>query len=180
MPSLNDLHQQIEQCTNCELCRTRTHAVPGAVNPEAKVLFIGEAPGRKEDETGLPFVGAAGKVLDEMLAGVGLARADVFITSILKCRPPKNRDPKPEEIKACLPLLTKQIELINPKVIVTLGRFALNFFKPHAIIGECHGQPFSHKGRTILPVYHPAATIYNRKLREPLAKDFQTIHDLLS
>lgn len=178
-PTLADLHKQIAHCSNCDLCQTRTQAVPGAASSTAKVFFIGEAPGRKEDETGLPFVGAAGRVLDEMLATINLARNDVFITSVLKCRPPNNRDPKPEEIEACLPYLAQQVEIIQPKLIVTLGRFALNLFRPEAIIGESHGHPFSDNGYTILPVYHPAAAIYNRKLREPLARDFATIRDYL-
>ncbi|MDH3392606.1 MAG: uracil-DNA glycosylase [Desulfobulbaceae bacterium] len=179
MPSLTDLHNEIAHCTNCALCQSRTQTVPGGPCATAKVFFIGEAPGKNEDKTGLPFVGAAGRVLDEMLATIDLARSDVFITSVLKCRPPDNRDPKPEEIKACLPYLAQQVEIIQPKLIVTLGRFALHLFRPDAIIGESHGKPFTDNGYTILPVYHPAAAIYNRKLREPLARDFKTISDLL-
>lgn len=178
-PTLADLHQQIEQCTKCDLCHTRTQTVPGGPCATAEVFFIGEAPGKNEDTSGLPFVGAAGRVLDEMLATIDLARDDVFITSVLKCRPPNNRDPKAEEIEACLPYLARQVEIIEPKLIVTLGRFALHLFRPEAIIGESHGRPFSDNGYTILPVYHPAAAIYNRKLREPLARDFATIRDYL-
>lgn len=177
--TLADLHRQIERCDSCGLCRTRTRTVPGAGGSAAEVFFIGEAPGKKEDATGQPFVGAAGRVLDEMLAAIGLARADVFITSVLKCRPPDNRDPLPAEIEACLPFLAQQVAIIRPKLIVALGRFALHLFRPEAVIGACHGRPFTDNGYPILPVYHPAAAIYNRKLREPLARDFAKILDFL-
>ncbi|MDH5298988.1 MAG: uracil-DNA glycosylase [Desulfobulbaceae bacterium] len=179
MPPLVTLHEQIAACTACALCRARTHAVAGAGSATARIFFIGEAPGRKEDETGLPFVGAAGRVLDGLLAGIGLARGDVFITSILKCRPPGNRDPQPHEIEACLPHLARQVEIISPRLIVTLGRHALGLFRPGAVIGESHGRPFPDNDYTILPLYHPAAAIYNRKLREPLARDFAIIGDFL-
>jgi len=177
--TLADLHRQIEQCTACDLGRTRIRVVPGTGSSTAKVFFIGEAPGKKEDATGLPFVGAAGRVLDEMLATINLSRADVFITSVLKCRPPENRDPRPEEIAACLPFLAQQVKIIRPKLIVTLGRFALQLFQPEAIIGACHGRLFTDNDYPILPVYHPAAAIYNRKLREPLARDFAIIRDFI-
>ncbi len=173
------LRQRIEACTECSLCHTRARVVPGAGNATARVFFIGEAPGRKEDESGLPFVGAAGRVLDELLAGVGLTRSEVFITSILKCRPPDNRDPLPEEVAACLPYLAAQVELIRPRLIATLGRHALAIFRTGVTIGEIHGQPFRDNDYTILPLYHPAAAIYNRRLRPVLADDFAKIPDFL-
>lgn len=179
MPPLTVLHQQIAACTACNLCRTRTHAVPGAGSDTARVFFIGEAPGQREDRSGLPFVGAAGKVLAELLAGIGLDREEVFITSILKCRPPDNRDPRPEEVSACLPHLAAQVEIIRPRLIVTLGRHALALFRPGTVIGECHGQPFTDNDYSILPLYHPAAAIYNRRLRPLLAADFDRIRDFL-
>jgi len=179
MPPLTALHREIAACTNCELCRTRTHAVPGTGSATARVFFIGEAPGRKEDATGLPFVGAAGKGLDGLLAGIGLTRAEVFITSILKCRPPANRDPSPEETAACLPHLARQVAIIRPRLIVTLGRHALALFRTGMTIGEIHGRPFADNDYTILPLYHPAAAIYNRKLRPTLEADFTKILDFL-
>jgi len=163
-----------------DLAKTAKHLVFGEGNPEAKIIFIGEAPGRNEDETGLPFVGAAGKFLDELLESIGLARKDVYITSILKYRPPKNRDPKPAEKAEFWPYLQAQLEVIQPQLIVTLGRHGLNCFLPKAVIGAVHGQPQAWEGYTILSLYHPAAVLYNSKMRQTLFDDFKVINTLLS
>ncbi len=151
--------------------------VPGEGNPDADILFVGEAPGQKEDEQGKPFVGAAGKFLAEMLEIIGLKRDDVFITNIVKQRPPDNRDPLPEEITAHWPLLEKQIAIINPKIIVMLGRHSMSRLLPDVgTISKIHGQPFRRKdGRVYLPLYHPAAALYNGGLRDTLIADFKKI-----
>jgi len=162
-----------------DLAKTATRLVPGAGSPNAKAVFIGEAPGRNEDRTGLPFVGAAGKFLDELLASVGLQRADVFITSILKYRPPNNRDPKPAEKAAFWPYLLAQLEVIQPKLIVTLGRHSTNCFLPDLQISQVHGQAHMWQGYTILPLYHPAAVLYNSAMRHTLIDDFAVIKTLI-
>ncbi len=151
--------------------------VPGAGNPDSDILFVGEAPGKKEDELGVPFVGAAGKFLNEMLASIGLKREDIFITNIVKQRPPENRDPTPEEIEAHLPLLMKQIDIIDPKVIVMLGRHSMSKLLPGVgTISQIHGKPFRRKdGRVYLPLYHPAAALYNGVIRQTLLEDFSKI-----
>ncbi|HZM64053.1 MAG TPA: uracil-DNA glycosylase, partial [Candidatus Saccharimonadales bacterium] len=147
-------------------------------SPNAKVLFIGEAPGKKEDETGRPFVGASGKFLTELIEGIGLERKDVYITSILKYRPPNNRDPKPAEKEAFWPYLLAQIEVIQPEVIVTLGRHSANCFLPELKIGHEHGKPQKWQGWTILPLYHPAAALYNGSQRQIIITDFAHIRAL--
>lgn len=149
--------------------------VPGAGNPDAEIIFIGEAPGAKEDLTGRPFVGASGKFLDQMLAEIGMVRADVFITSIVKYRPPANRDPTRLELAESLPYLLRQIEIIQPRLIVFLGRHAMNCFLSGLKIGDCHGQLIQHEGRNFLPLYHPAAALYNGSLRQSLTDDFKLI-----
>lgn len=171
-----------------EIAKTCTNPVPGEGNPDAKILFIGEAPGAQEDKLGRPFVGASGKFLDEMLASIGLQRVDVFITNIVKFRPPDNRDPKPDEIKACLPSLLEQISVIKPKIIIFLGRHSMNVFFPELKISEAHGKPMK---RTInrsgsksieaifLPLYHPAAALYNGGMRQTLLEDFLKIPNIL-
>jgi DNA polymerase len=154
--------------------------VPGSGSQNASVLFIGEGPGKKEDETGKPFVGAAGKFLDTLLASIDLDRQKVFIANVVKCRPPNNRDPLPQEIASCKPYLKRQIVAIQPKIIATLGRFSLNLFLPKAQISRDHGQPQKLDNLTILPLYHPAAALYNGSLREVLLQDFQILKKLLS
>lgn len=151
--------------------------VPGAGNPDTDILFVGEAPGKKEDEMGVPFVGAAGKFLSEMLASIGLKREDIFITNIVKQRPPENRDPTLEEIEKHWPLLMKQIEIINPKIIVMLGRHSMSKLLPGVgTISQIHGKPFRRAdGRVYLPLYHPAAALYNGGLRQTLLDDFAKI-----
>lgn len=189
---LEKLHERIRTCKACPLYKQATHAVPGSGNPKAKVFFIGEAPGRNEDLQGEPFVGAAGKFLNKMLESIGLERSDVFITSVMKHRPPKNRDPKPSEIKACKPYLMEQLEIIRPKIIVLLGRHAMGLFLPGLVISKVHGQPQygmgisteSKRSRVLkrqlfLPLYHPAAALYNPNMKKVHLEDFQKIRELL-
>lgn len=168
----------------CELRKTALNVVPGIGSADARLLFIGEAPGKKEDETGEPFVGAAGKFLNEMLASIGLNREDIYITNVVKYRPPNNRDPLPEEVAACWPWLRAQVELIAPKIIVLLGRHALERFVPGKRISVEHGKAFR---RTVpdlgtyvfFALYHPAAALYNGSMRETLMKDFAKIPKIL-
>lgn len=162
-----------------ELAASAIQLVPGEGSADAAILVIGEAPGAAEDREGRPFVGASGKFLAEMLADIGLTRDDVFITNIVKYRPPNNRDPLPEEIKAFWPYLMKQIEIIQPKLIVTLGRYAMNVFLPGLKISAVHGQPKRKNGQVYLPLYHPAAALYNGGMRATLKEDFARIPDIL-
>lgn len=173
----------VRDCT-CVLRDTATQAVLGNGSTNAKIIFIGEAPGKKEDAQGIPFIGAAGKLLDELLASVQLQREDIYITNIVKYRPPDNRDPSPEEILACQEWLIEEIRIINPKVIVTLGRHAMGHFLPDAKISEVHGKLFRENVpalgmRNILPLYHPAAALYNGGLRTTLFQDFKKISQLM-
>lgn len=161
------------------LAKTATKLVPGEGSPDAEVMFVGEAPGAKEDQQGLPFVGAAGKFLNEMLAGIGLERSDVYITNIVKYRPPNNRDPEPEEIQAFMPYLKRQIDIIQPKLIVFLGRHAMGVFLPSLRISQVHGQPKRKDGQVYLPLFHPAAALYNGSMRETLIEDFNKIPAIL-
>ncbi len=163
-----------------ELAAGATQLVFGDGSPEAEVLFIGEAPGKKEDELGLPFVGAAGRFLDEMLALIGLGRKDVYITNIVKYRPPDNRDPYPDEKTAFLPYLREQIAAIAPKLIVTLGRHSMDALLPGLRISDCHGQPKRFKGQVYLPLFHPAAALYNGSMRQTLIEDFARIPRILA
>jgi len=153
--------------------------VVGDGNPQAELMFVGEAPGAKEDLLGRPFVGASGKFLDQMLESIGLTREDVFVTNIVKYRPPKNRDPSPHEIAVCLPYLVSQIAVIKPRLVVLLGRHSMNVFLPKLKISEAHGQIFIKSKITFLPLYHPAAALYNSKLRNTLKADFAQIANIL-
>lgn len=177
LTSLDTIAVAIHDCTACPLAAGRLTAVPGDGDPQSELLFIGEGPGKKEDETGHPFVGAAGKFLDEMLKAIGKTRAEVFVTNVVKCRPPENRDPEPDEISTCTDLfLWKQIELMNPKLIVTLGRHSMGLFLPPEMkISQVHGQPKKVRDRVILPLYHPAAALYNGGMRTTLMYDFKKI-----
>ncbi|HSX16665.1 MAG TPA: uracil-DNA glycosylase [Patescibacteria group bacterium] len=163
-----------------DLAKTAKHLVFGEGSPDAKIVFIGEAPGRNEDETGRPFIGAAGRVLDELLESIGLRRQDVYVTSILKYRPPDNRDPKPEEKTEFWPYLSAQLEVIVPQLIVTLGRHSTNCFLPDVQISKVHGQPLQWKGYTLLPLYHPAAALYNGSMRQTLLDDFAAIAKIIT
>lgn len=171
---------EVKVCPKCELARTRTHAVPGEGNPSARVMLIGEGPGWHEDQQGLPFVGNAGKFLNELLAHAGLKREDVFITNVVKCRPPGNRDPLPDEIAACAPYLERQITAINPDVVVTLGRFSMAKWFPGERISRIHGQPKLVEGRLIVPMYHPAAALHQAALRGSIEEDFAKLPSFLA
>jgi len=177
--ALRDLSEQIAVCPKCELAKTRTHAVPGEGNPNADIVFVGEGPGFYEDQQARPFVGPAGKFLDELLASIGLKRADVFICNVLKCRPPGNRDPLPGEIGACKPWLDEQLEIIQPKVIVTLGRFSMSRYFAGQSIGRIHGQPKRIGEVTVVPMYHPAAALHQASLRRTIEEDFRKLPAVL-
>jgi len=179
MIELNQLGQEIANCRACRLAKGRTNAVPGEGYSQADIMFIGEAPGEREDRSGKPFVGAAGKFLDELLASIGLARSDVYIANIIKCRPPGNRDPLPDELLACKPWLDRQIELIKPRMIVTLGRFSMSLYFPGKTIGKIHGNPVSSNGIIYFPMYHPAAALHQGGLKEVIKADMQKIPELL-
>jgi len=176
---LQEIAAEVAVCPDCELCRTRTLAVPGEGNHNAKILLIGEGPGWHEDQKGVPFVGAAGKFLTELLGFAGLTREDVFITNVVKCRPPGNRDPYPDEIAACSKYLDRQIEAINPDVIVTLGRFSMSRWFPGERISKIHGQPKREGDRMIVPMYHPAAALHQGALRVPIQEDFAKLPKML-
>ena len=177
---LEDLREQVRACRACPLCGGRTQTVFGDGNPQARVLFIGEAPGKNEDLQGLPFVGKAGQNLNTLLDIAGLRREDVYIANVLKCRPPGNRDPRPEEIEACTPFLREQTRAINPEFIVTLGNFATKFvLKTDRGITRLHGT-LQKAGRfKVFPIYHPAAAIYDHSKWEALENDFATLGTLL-
>ena len=180
MSELTDVHRQVEVCTKCDLWKSRTHAVPGAGDPEARVTFVGEAPGFHEDRQGLPFVGAAGHLLDQLLASIGLDRSEVFITNVVKCRPPANREPLPGEIDTCYPYLARQLELISPQVVVTLGRYSMaRLLGPNLSISRIHGQPQKVGSRIILPLFHPAAALRQERYRAALEQDFQLLPQIL-
>jgi uracil-DNA glycosylase family 4 len=170
---------EVASCTRCLLHRGRTKAVPGEGPPDAEILFIGEAPGFHEDQQGRPFVGSAGQFLDELLESIGLKREDVFITNVIKCRPPGNRDPLPEEMEACKPFLDRQVELLQPKVIVTLGRFSMARAFPKARISRIHGQPRKIGGIIYYPMYHPAAALHQPSLRRTVEEDMHRIPELI-
>ena len=170
---------EVVKCTKCPLSLARTNAVPGDGPPWASVVLIGEGPGRNEDAHGRPFVGAAGKQLDALLELAGLARADVFITNVVKCRPPENRRPTPAEVMACGPYLDRQLWLIGPKVVVLLGDSALKRFLPEESLATAHGRLYRKRGLALFPTYHPAAMIYNRDLERVSADDFKALKDLL-
>lgn len=174
-PDIDQIASDVVACTRCVLSETRTNAVPGDGPPNAAVMFIGEGPGQNEDQQGLPFVGRAGKLLDSLLDEVPLKREDVYITNVVKCRPPGNRDPEPDEVAACLPYLEAQIELIDPRVIVTLGRHSMLRFYPQGKISNDHGRIINIGKRVLLPVYHPAAALRNPRLNETLREDMRRI-----
>jgi DNA polymerase len=178
--ALKRIAQEVSVCTQCALHHSRKLAVPGEGPTNAEILCIGEGPGFHENEQGRPFVGAAGKFLEELLASINLKRTDVFIANVLKCRPPGNRDPLPEELAACNNYLERQIQAINPKVIVTLGRFSMANFLPNAKISQVHGQATRVRGRLIVAMYHPAAALHQRSLRPIIEVDFAQLPDLIA
>jgi DNA polymerase len=182
--ALREYSEQTSTCTRCALAQGRTQVVFGSGSPDAELMFVGEAPGFHEDQQGIPFVGQAGKLLDKLLGGIGLTRADVFVANVLKCRPPGNRDPLPEEIAACEPHLFRQIELIEPTVVATLGNFATKLLsgKPQGIT-RVHGyeQEVTLGTRKVLlfPIYHPAAALYTPSMLKVLEEDFARIPGIL-
>ena len=177
--NLGELSQLIKRCPDCDLSQTRTQAVPGEGPDTAAIMFIGEGPGYYEDKSGRPFVGNAGKFLDELLQHAGLKRCDVFITNVVKCRPPQNRDPLRDEIDACDKWLKHQINVIDPKVIVTLGRISMGKFFAGESISKIHGQPHKVGDRTIVPMFHPAAALHQERFRSLIVDDFKQLPEIL-
>src|SRR5579859_2748534 len=172
---LKEVAAEASVCTKCDLCKGRTKAVPGEGNAQAKILFIGEGPGFNEDRQGRPFVGPAGQFLEELLASINLKRSDVFITNVVKCRPPNNRDPEPGEIAACNDYLDRQIAAINPGVIVTLGRHSMAKFFGSEKVSVIHGRARRIDGRVCIAMYHPAAGLHQQSLKETIRSDFKKI-----
>lgn len=183
-----EFEEKVETCPKCRLSETRKNAVPGSGDYDADIMFIGEAPGSQEDEEGEPFVGRAGGVLDDLFASIGIKRNQVYITNILKCRPPENRDPRKDEMEACTPYLDKQVKVVNPKVIATLGNFATKYIMNNygldaKSIGKVHGEVFTVNNLVlsarIVPQYHPAATMYNPNMEDTLKEDFKVLKRFL-
>lgn len=180
MSALTDLYEEIKNCNQCEIALNRTKSVPGEGAEDADIMFIGEAPGWHEDQQGKPFVGSAGKFLDELLGSIGLTREQVYITNVIKTRPPGNRDPLPQEILNCRPWLNRQIDIIRPKMIVTLGRYSMALFFPGKTIGKIHGTAEKRDGILYYAMYHPAAALHQQSLRETIKQDMQKIPQLLA
>ena len=179
MSQLTELNDEVRACPKCQLSQSRTLAVPGEGPEDARILFIGEAPGFHEDRQGRPFVGAAGQYLNELLVKVGLKREEVYITNVIKCRPPGNRDPQPDEIAACRPYLDRQIDLLRPRLVVTLGRFSMERYFPGASISRIHGQPKRVGSIIYYPIFHPAAALHQPRWKSLLDEDFARIPGLL-
>jgi uracil-DNA glycosylase family 4 len=179
MSALTELYEKIAVCPDCDLSRSRNRAVPGEGPEDAEIMFVGEAPGFYEDQQGRPFVGPAGRFLEELLTSIGLRRDQVYIGNVIKCRPPENRDPLPKEVEACRKWLTRQIELIKPKVVVPLGRFSLAWFFPNESIGRTHGQARYRDGIYYLPMYHPAAALHAANMRRAIEEDFHKLPAVL-
>jgi uracil-DNA glycosylase len=178
--ALQTIAEQVSVCTKCELYKGRTNAVPGEGPTHAEIMFIGEGPGAREDKLGRPFVGAAGKFLDELLGQAGVTRAEVWITNVVKCRPPGNRDPQPVEVETCTTnYLDNQIKIVNPSIIVTLGRHSMNKFIQGAKITEIHGQMQKVGRRFVIPMFHPAAALHQSRFKPMLLEDFAKLPELL-
>ena len=180
MSALSDLNREIANCRQCELSRQRTRVVPGEGAEDAAIALIGEAPGWHEDQQGRPFVGPAGQFLEELLASIGLRRSQVYICNVLKCRPPGNRDPQPAEIATCQQWLDRQLQLLHPRVIVTLGRYSMARFFPGETISRMHGKARREGGMTYFAMYHPAAALHQQKLRDTIKADMLKIPALLA
>ena len=178
--TLARIAENIRRCQDCGLAHSRKNAVPGAGPANAEIIAIGEGPGFHENEQGLPFVGASGKFLTQLFSNAGIPRETVFITNVVKCRPPNNRDPQEQELKACSAFLDKQIETINPLVIITLGRISMARYFENARISKIHGKAVWRDGRLIVPMYHPAAALHQPKLRSVIMHDFALLKDLIS
>src|SRR5579863_10532127 len=172
---LREVAAEVSTCAKCDLCKGRTRAVPGEGNPNAKLLFIGEGPGYYEDKQGRPFVGPSGQLLEELLKSINLKRSDVFITNVVKCRPPENRDPLPDEIAACNDYLDRQIDALKPRVIVTLGRVSMSKFFSGEKISQIHGRPRKKDGYICIPMFHPAAALRAPNYKDALREDFKKI-----
>ena len=180
MLSLEEIGGRVRVCTDCELCRTRTNAVPGDGTAHAEIMFIGEAPGWHEDQQGLPFIGAAGQFLNELLEKIGLKRDEVFITNVVKCRPPGNRDPLPDEIAACSAYLDAQLAVIQPRLVVTLGRFSMARWFPGERISRIHGQARRFGELVVVPMYHPAAALHQSSLKAAVEADMLKLPGILA
>ncbi len=180
MAALSNLIQQVSLCQDCELAKTRNMVVPGEGAENARIMFIGEAPGFYEDQQGRPFVGSAGKFLDELLQSIELDRSKVYIANVIKCRPPDNRDPLPQEIESCGKWLDKQIEIISPSVIVTLGRHSMSKFFEGVSIGKIHGTAREVDGRLCFAMYHPAAALHQQSLRKTIRDDMLKLPQILA
>ncbi len=180
MSALTELYEQIKICQQCAIAKTRTHAVPGEGPENPEIMFIGEAPGWNEDQQGRPFVGQAGQFLERLLASINLNRKQVYIANVIKCRPPDNRDPLPTEIQNCNPWLEKQIELLKPKMIVTLGRYSMSKFFPGKSISKIHGTAVKRDGMLYFAMYHPAAALHQGSLRQTIEADMQKIPKILA
>ena len=180
MSALTHLHEEIARCTRCELAKHRTKAVPGEGAENAEIMFIGEAPGWHEDQQGRPFVGPAGKFLDILLASINLTRQQVYIANVIKCRPTNNRDPLPTEMQNCRPWLNQQIEIIKPKMIVTLGRYSMAMYFPGKSISKIHGTAQKWNDTVCFAMYHPAAALHQQSLRRTIEEDMHKIPSLLA
>jgi uracil-DNA glycosylase len=179
MSTLNDLYKEITVCRRCALSKTATRAVPGEGPENARIMFIGEGPGFHEDQQGRPFVGAAGQLLDNLLASINLKREQVYITNMVKHRPPNNRDPLPGELTACRPWLDQQLEMIKPRILITLGRHSMEIFFPGKSISKIHGTYIRKDGLICFAMYHPAAALHQQSLRNEIQADMLKIRDLL-
>lgn len=177
---LSQVEKAVNTCKGCRLYKGANHAVPGEGNPSASIVFVGEAPGANEDKLGRPFVGRAGQLLDEMLRSIGVKREDVFIANIIKHRPPDNRAPMADEVRACSPYLQAQLKAINPKIVVTLGKFALEFFDKEGKISKDHGVPKKIGNWIVYPLYHPAAALRNPMVARILRTEFRKIKELVA
>ena len=180
MSALTEFYEEIANCERCILSQARKNTVPGEGPEDAEIMFIGEGPGFHEDQQGRPFVGSAGRFLEELLEDIGLRREEVYICNVIKCRPPGNRDPLPEEIEACKPHLDRQIELLSPRMIVTLGRFSMERYFPGAKISHIHGEPRKVGGIIYYPMYHPAAALHQPKWRQVVKEDMSKIPQVLA
>ena len=176
---LKEIAEEVSVCEKCKLHYSRQKGVPGEGPPDAEIVFIGEGPGYHENVQGRPFVGAAGQFLEELLESIGMKREDVFITNVVKCRPPGNRDPEPEELAACKGYLDRQLEAISPKVVVTLGRFSMARYIANAKISYIHGKPRRVNGLLVVPFYHPAAALHRPSLRLEIEEDFARLPELI-
>lgn len=180
MNTLEDLHGQVKECALCPLSQSRTQAVFGTGNPQARIMFVGEAPGYHEDLKGEPFVGSAGRLLSELLEGIGIKRTEVYIANVIKCRPPGNRNPVPEEIEHCKPYLLKQIELVKPKMLCTLGNFATQLLLQKKLgVSKLRGRSYQVDGHVVVPMYHPAAALHQGNLLASIKEDFSFLKNLL-